>query len=177
MLRRACSFYHMMGFTVSCSCQRINDLGMIILCLKDQNSHKCKRPRSLVLSHLLSLMISVFWAKWIATLPHLPASLVLILLLPVQVGEERQTAEHLQSCLAKLCSPLGLAPMATELVGWLVELPPLKVPGQQSSLISRNISPRAWRERKSISKYLQMHKLSSLLMSCFSRSLYMTTHL
>lgn len=82
MLRRARSFYHMMGFIVSCTCQRINDLGMIILCLKGQNSHKCKRPWSSVLSHLLSLMISVFWAKRIATLPHLTASLVLILLLP-----------------------------------------------------------------------------------------------
>lgn len=53
-----------------------------------------------------------------------------------------------------LRSPLGLsAPMAIELVGWLVELPPLKVPGQQRSLISRNVSPEGMKRKE---KYFQM---------------------
>lgn len=85
----------------SLSCQRISDLGMIILCLKGHNSQKFMRSWSLVLSHSsisMKLWEEVFWPKWVAPLPHLTACL-----------DWNQIADYLQSFWNNCMIPLELS--------------------------------------------------------------------
>lgn len=162
MSKRGWLFYHMLDFIfIACSCQRINDLGMIILCLKGHNSHKFMRSQFLVLSH--SSISVKLWKKF----PGQSGLRHHLTLLHVLTGIKLLN-------ISRTSGPRCMLPLELDVCRVRVLIAGIRSSkGTWEGMVLKKQKLFPWRqeERKFICQYLHFQKQKPLVRSCFFGSL------